>query len=141
MRGWHGHAREEEACPAAVSDERGSFTMVRWQLDPLVLQWLQAAPYWAGLADNIGQSRKRAKSCLAPSEHAWKHEDGGFTGARPPNPATLNKRHSPPPPPARVANVPQIISTFVVFRARLFSLHLYHSPPTASHLLSRTRSQ
>ena len=85
------HAPEAEACPAAVSAERGSFTMVRWQLDPLVLQWLQADPYWAGLADNIGQPRKRAKkSGFAPSEQAWKHEEGGFTGARPPKPATCN---------------------------------------------------
>jgi len=77
--------------------------MVRWQLDPLVLQWLQADPYWAGLADNIGQSRKRAKSCLAPSEHAWKHEEGGFTGVQPPQTTVCNRLDCSKPLPAKRA--------------------------------------
>ena len=38
------HPPEAEVCLSQVSAERGSFTMVRWQLDPLVLKWLQADP-------------------------------------------------------------------------------------------------
>ena len=38
-------APEAEVCLATVIAERGSFSLVRWQLDPIVLKRLHAAPH------------------------------------------------------------------------------------------------
>ena len=63
------HPPEAEVCLSQVSAERGSFTMVRRHLDPGVLQWPQADPYWTGIAEKIGQpQKKRAKVCMSLSE-------------------------------------------------------------------------
>ena len=87
---------------ARLSAERVSFTMVLGQLDPGVLQWLQADPYWTGIAEKIWQPQeKRAKTGMSPSEQVWKHEEGGFTGAQPPKPATCNRLDCSRPSPAQ----------------------------------------
>ena len=85
------HEPEAEVRLAAISAERGPFSMVRWQLDPLVLQWLQADPCWEGLADKIGRLRPGSKTCFKQEEQAWKHEEGGFTRVQPPQTKTCNR--------------------------------------------------
>jgi hypothetical protein len=77
---------------------------------------------------------------LSPSFGVNESAKGAYVsaGLRPPalSAAPPARTRAPPPPPARVANVLQISSTVVVFRARLLSVHLYHPPPTATHLHS-----
>ena len=97
------HEPEAEVRLAAVSAERGPFSMVRWQLDPLVLQWLQADPCWEGLADKIGRLRPGSKTCFKQEEQAWKHEEGGFTGVQPPQTKTCNRLDCSKPLPAKRA--------------------------------------
>ena len=94
------HEPEAEVRWAAVSAERGPFSMVCWQLDPLVLQWLQADPCWEGLPDKIGRLRPRS---FKQEERAWKHEEGGFTGVQPPQTAVCNRLDCSKPLPAKRA--------------------------------------
>ena len=96
------HAPEAEVRLAAVSAQRGPFSMVCWQLDPLVLQWLQADPSWKGLADKIGRLRLRPGS-FKQEEQDWKHEEGGFTGVQPPQTKICNRLDCSKPLPAKRA--------------------------------------
>lgn len=97
------HEPEAEVRLAAVSAERGPFSMVRWQLHPLVLQWLQADPCWEGLADKIGRLRPGRKTGFKQEEQAWKHEEGGFTGVQPPQTTVCNRLDCSKPLPAKRA--------------------------------------
>jgi len=105
------HEPEAEVRLAAVSAERGPFSMVRWQLDPLVLQWLQADPCWEGLADKIERLRPGSKTRHASHKRSKlgstrRVGSPGCSRPRPPSATDLTApsrcpQSGPPPSPGR----------------------------------------
>ena len=81
---WQEQLLLQRVCVKAALAERGCFTMVQGQLVADVLRWLQADPYWEGISAKIGRPTRRKGTCFTEAERRFKHEEGGFTGARRP---------------------------------------------------------
>ena len=80
---------------ANVTMHRGPCSVTHGHLEDHVLKWLQADPYWSeiGIAVADGQAIADpywSSRCLATSEQAFKHEEGGYTGRQAPGCKTCN---------------------------------------------------
>ena len=81
--------------PVALSAAaaRGPCAVVAGRVDPLLLQWLQEDPHWAGLQQGVLEYSKRRKCCTKPAERAkqLKYEETGFVSVRVPACARCNE--------------------------------------------------
>ena len=81
--------------PVALSAAaaRGPCEVVAGRVDPLLLQWLQEDPHWAGLQQRVLEYSKRRKCCTKPAERATqlKYEETGFVSVRVPACARCNE--------------------------------------------------
>ena len=77
----------------SVAAARGPCAVVAGRVDPLLLQWLQEDPHWAGLQQGVLEYSKRRTCCTKSAERAkqLKYEETGFVSVRVPACARCNE--------------------------------------------------